>query len=460
MNVITKTTLLTLGAILTFYSILWFLPEKEITYMPDDTLRAYALSHGLAPVPKTYQKLLEVTDNPKNPLSPAKIALGKKLFFDPILSRDMSISCLQCHLLNEGGDDNLPTAIGFHGQANPKHLNSPTVLNAALAKAQFWDGRAKDVEEQAAGPMQAPFEMNITPKLALQRIRKIPTYVEEFQKVFGEANGSVTFKNIQKAIGAYERTLLTRGAYDKFLEGDNSAISQSAKRGMNLFIQKGCKGCHTGMSVGGQSIQHFPLRRALSDIFKNDPFPFPNTGGFLGKDSQKLFRVPILRNITKTAPYFHNGSVKELKEAIRIMSKYQIGKEFTPKQIKDVEAFLKTLEGEPVHYQIDLSPNANLEKINLKGSDLSHHDLHSINLKNANLQNCDFFGTNLSGANLTGAKVDGANFTSADLSFANLSYVDLSHIDLIETKLESVNLEHAIWRGGRVCQKGSFGKCL
>ncbi len=350
MNIITKTILSTLGAILIFYSILWFFPKKKIVYMSDETLREYALNRGLAPVPKTYPKLLELADNPQNPLSPAKIALGKKLFFDPILSRDNTISCANCHKLDEGGDDNLPTAIGFHGQANPKHLNSPTVLNAALAKAQFWDGRAKDVEEQAAGPMQAPFEMNITPKLAVQRIRNVPSYVAQFQRVFGEGNGSVTFKNIQKAIGAYERTLLTRSAYDRFLEGDNNAISQSAKRGLNLFIQKGCKGCHTGISVGGQSIQRFPLRRALSDIFKTDPFPFPNTGGFLGKDSQKLFRVPILRNITKTAPYFHNGSVKDLKEAIRIMSKYQIGKEFTPKQIEDVEAFLKTLEGEIVEY--------------------------------------------------------------------------------------------------------------
>jgi cytochrome c peroxidase len=117
---------------------------------------------------------------------------------------------------------------------------------------------------------------------------------------------------------------------------------------MNLFIQKGCKGCHTGMSVGGQSIQQFPLRRSVGDIFRSEPFPFPNTGGFLGRESMKKFRVPILRNITKTAPYFHNGMVKDLKEAVRIMSKYQIGEEFDPQQIEDVVAFLKTLEGEVV----------------------------------------------------------------------------------------------------------------
>ena len=343
MERIWKIILGALGFIVLFYGALALMPSKAITYMDDTTLRSYALSHGLAPVPKTYEKLLEVADNPDNPLSKEKIALGKKLFFETALSYDRTINCASCHMLEEGGDDNIPTAIGFEGRTNPKHLNSPTVLNAALAKSQFWDGRAKDVEEQAGGPMQAPFEMHITPKLAVERIRENPEYVKAFDTIFKEG---VTFQNIRNAIGAYERTLLTRGAYDRFLEGDDTAISAAAKRGMNLFIQKGCKGCHTGMSVGGQSIQKFPLRRSVSDIFKNEPFPFPNTGGFLGKDGMKKFRVPILRNITKTAPYFHNGSVKDLKEAVRIMSKYQIGEEFNQKQIEDVVAFLKTLEGE------------------------------------------------------------------------------------------------------------------
>jgi cytochrome c peroxidase len=349
MTRIWKIVLGTLGFIILFYGTLALLPSKEITYMDDASLRTYALSHGLAPVPTTYEKLLAIVDNPQNRLSKEKIALGKKLFFETDLSYDRTINCATCHILEEGGDDNQPTAIGFEGRANPKHLNSPTVLNAALAKAQFWDGRAKDVEEQAAGPMQAPFEMHITPELAVKRIKECAQYRKAFDAIFKEG---VTFQNIQNAIGAYERTLLTRGSYDRFLEGDDNAISAAAKRGMNLFIQKGCKGCHTGMSVGGQSIQQFPLRRSLSDIFKNEPFPFPNTGGFLGKNGMKRFRVPILRNITKTAPYFHNGAVTDLKEAVRIMSKYQIGEEFNDKQIEDMVAFLKTLEGETVFENI------------------------------------------------------------------------------------------------------------
>ncbi len=339
------------------------IPEKPIPHYDDQTLRQMALSRTIKPIPTTDEGLLKAVDNPNNPMSREKVALGKKLFFDPILSKDQTINCASCHILEQGGDDNLPTAIGYHGRANPSHLNSPTVLNAALAKSQFWDGRAKDVEEQAGGPVQAPFEMNMTPDEVLSRLKAIPQYVEDFQKVFGE---KVTFQNVQNAIGSYERTLLTHGTFDLFLEGDDSAISSAAKRGLTLFIKKGCKVCHSGMSVGGQSIQKFPLRRYAKEYiglslspdinFIGSPFPFINTGGFLGRGNTLMFRVPILRNISKTAPYFHNGSIKELEEAVRIMSKYQVGKEFTPEQIDDMVAFLKTLDGELVEYNISSEP--------------------------------------------------------------------------------------------------------
>jgi len=339
-------------------SLPFILPQRAMPTFSDVELRKAALSRDMSAVPDNYNDLLKVIDNPQNPMSREKIALGKELFFDTRLSRDKTLSCASCHKLKEGGDDNLPTAIGFHGRANPFHLNSPTVLNAALAQAQFWNGRAKDVEEQAGGPVQAPFEMNMTPKEVEQRLNGDSKLVSVFKKIFPENN--ITFENVRKAIGAYERTLLTRGAYDRFLEGDNSAISASAKRGMTLFIVKGCKGCHTGMSVGGQSIQKFPLRNYLADFvgmifepdlrIKESPFPFINKGGFLGQYDKLKFRVPILRNVTKTAPYFHNGAVDKLEEAVRIMSKYQIGQEFNKEQIDDVVAFLKTLEGELVEY--------------------------------------------------------------------------------------------------------------
>jgi cytochrome c peroxidase len=334
------------------------LPQRALPKFTDEALREAALSRDMSSVPANYEALLKVLDTPKNLMSREKISLGKALFFDTRLSRDKTLNCASCHILEEGGDDNLPTAIGFHGRANPFHLNSPTVLNAALAQSQFWNGRAKDVEEQAGGPVQAPFEMNMTPKEVEKRLNKDVVLVERFKKIFNVEK--ISFKNVRSAIGAYERTLLTRGAYDRFLEGDNSAISTAAKRGMTLFIVKGCKGCHTGMSVGGQSIQKFPLRNYFSDFvgmifepdlrIKKSPFPFINKGGFLGQYDKLKFRVPILRNITKTAPYFHNGSVDKLEEAVRIMSKYQIGQEFNKEQIDDVVAFLKTLEGELVEY--------------------------------------------------------------------------------------------------------------
>ena len=349
---------ITIVVVTLIFSLPFLVPEPTIKKFSDNELREEALSGKMLPIPREYASLLNVLDNPKNPMSREKIALGKKLFFDKTLSQDKSISCASCHKLKEGGDDNLPTAIGYQKQENPSHLNSPTVLNSALAKSQFWDGRAKDVEEQAGGPIQAPFEMHMQSREVEERLNASNQYLSLFKDVF-QSDG-ITFEQVRQAIGAYERTLLTYGDYDRFLEGNNSAINAAAKRGMALFLTKGCKGCHTGMSVGGQSIQKFPLRNYLSDFvgmivepnlkIKESPFPFANEGGFLGQDNRLKFRVPILRNITKTAPYFHNGSVNKLEEVVRIMSKYQLGNEFSKEQIADVVEFFKTLEGELIEY--------------------------------------------------------------------------------------------------------------
>jgi cytochrome c peroxidase len=340
----------------------FLLPKKATPTFSDTELRELALSLGMAAVPTTYDELLKVTDNPQNPLTPQKIKLGKELFFDTRLSRHNDINCASCHKLDEGGDDNLPTAIGDEGRENPSHLNSPTVLNAALAIRQFWNGSAKDVEEQAGGPIQAHFEMNMTPAEIEKRVKESPSYVEKFKNIFGE----ISFENVKKAIGAYERTLLTYGSYDEFLNGDDSAISKKAKKGMTTFIIKGCKGCHAGMSVGGQSMQKFPLRKdaRIHDLRPNleiNPelkiidrrFPFENIGGFLGKDNNQIFRVPILRNITKTSPYFHNGSIKEIEKVVEIMGRHQIGVVFSKDEIEEIVEFLKTLEGDLVDYKID-----------------------------------------------------------------------------------------------------------
>ena len=347
--------LLAFVAIGIIFALPFILPGRKFHTYSDNELRKVALSRNMLPVPKTFKKLLKVLNNPDNPLTKEKILLGKQLFFDTILSKESTISCASCHILQDGGDDNRPTAIGYKGRKNPFHLNSPTVLNVALAKAQFWNGRAKNVEEQAKGPIQSHFEMNLDKKEAVKRVKANPHYKQEFEKVFKDG---VTFENITKAIGAYERTLLTRSGYDRFLEGDNSAISKEAKKGFGLFIDLGCKGCHTGMSVGGQSLQRFPLRRCksiydLKCMLGDQRFPFENIGGFLGKDGQQYFRVPILRNVARTAPYFHNGSVKNLEDAVRIMGEHQVGVELNKEQIKAIVAFLKSLNGKIVDYDIE-----------------------------------------------------------------------------------------------------------
>jgi len=336
-----------------------FLHKKELAILDDESLRTLALSRNMVAVPTTYNRFLSLVNTTKNPLTSEKIALGKKLFFDTLLSKDKSISCASCHLLDEGGDDNLPTAIGYHGLANPSHLNSPTVLNAALARFQFWDARVEDVEAQAGGPIQAPFEMNMHPQEVVKRLTAVPYYLQAFHTVFPEG---ITFENVRKSIGAYERTLLTYGAYDRFLDGNNSAMNAQEKRGMTRFIKAGCMGCHTGISLGGQSVQKFPLRRYPAEyigmVFKpkvkisESPFPFENKGGFLGRNDTLKFKVPTLRNITRTAPYFHNGAVEKLEEVVRMMSKYQLGDEFSKEQIADVVAFLKTLEGDVADYNM------------------------------------------------------------------------------------------------------------
>ncbi|BDY13649.1 cytochrome-c peroxidase [Hydrogenimonas cancrithermarum] len=356
-----------------YFNIGFLIPKPSETFdLPvDESLRKEALHRGLSPVPSSWDRALQVVDDSDNPLSSKKIALGHRLFFDPVLSKDRTLSCASCHILEAGGDDNRPTAIGYHNQPNPKHLNSPTVLNAALAKRQFWDGRSPSVEDQAKGPIQAPFEMAMSPKKVVERLKRRDDYVEAFANVFPKKG--ITFDTVTKAIGAFERTLLTRGAFDLFLEGDDDAISDEAKAGLYLFMRIGCKGCHTGMSVGGQSLQHFPLRRYNSILapesrFVNGAryfagfswqkprgdaaFPFSDIGEFHGRNGQFVFRVPILRNVTRTAPYFHNGSIETIEEAVRIMARHQLGLTLTNDQIDQIVAFLKTLEGKPVDYVV------------------------------------------------------------------------------------------------------------
>jgi cytochrome c peroxidase len=288
-------------------------------------------------------------NNPDNPLNMEKVALGKMLFYDTRLSRSNTISCNSCHNLATYGVDNNITSIGHGWRRGP--VNSPTVLNAATEIAQFWDGRARDVEEQAMGPVMNPIEMGGTGsdahKIGVERISAIPEYVDLFKKAFPPDSNGVTLENIGRAIGAFERTLMTPSGFDKFMNGDPTALTSQEKQGLNDFINVGCVTCHNGPAAGGRMYQKFGL--------VNDPYwkytksDNRNEGRFNVTHDQNdryVFKVPMLRNIAHTYPYFHDGSVWDLHEAVRIMSTTQLGKDVTDQQVNDIVAFLNSLTGE------------------------------------------------------------------------------------------------------------------
>ena len=279
-----------------------------------------------------------------NPLTTAKIELGKMLFFDPRLSASQLISCNTCHNLGMGGDDNLETSIGHGFAKGPR--NAPTVLNAVFNVAQFWDGRAKDLEEQAKGPVQAGVEMNNRPEVVVATLKSIPEYVEAFRKAFPQEKDPVTFDNMAKAIEAFEATLITPDSrFDQYLRGDEKALNDLEKKGLALFIDKGCAGCHQGINIGGQD--YFPfgvVEKPGADILPPD-----DKGRFKvtkAKDDEFSFRAAPLRNVALTAPYFHSGKVWSLREAVRIMGDAQLGKgTLSEDDVTAITAFLKTLTG-------------------------------------------------------------------------------------------------------------------
>ncbi|NPA28360.1 MAG: cytochrome-c peroxidase [Epsilonproteobacteria bacterium] len=300
---------------------------------------------GLKPIPKDKEELNKLIDNPKNKLTPEKIELGKKLYFEPRLSKSALISCNTCHNLATGGDDNVPVATGHKWRQNPHHLNSPTVFNAVFNEKQFWDGRSPDLEDQATGPIQADVEMAMHKDMAVKVVESIPEYKEAFNKVF--PNEKITIETIGKAIGAFERTLVTPSRYDDFLNGDENALTKEEQEGLKTFISVGCASCHSGVGLGG-GMQPFPAVK---------PYKYANIGDFKG-DKNGMVKTPTLRNIAETAPYFHNGAVWDLKEAIKIMGETQLGKELSDKEVASIETFLKALTGKKPKVEYPILPNS------------------------------------------------------------------------------------------------------
>lgn len=280
---------------------------------------------------------------------PALVELGKKLFFDPRLSKSGFISCNSCHNLSMGGSDNLKTSIGHNWQQGP--INAPTVLNSSLNVAQFWDGRALTLQDQAGGPIANPGEMAFTHALAIELLKSIPGYVSEFKTVFGKDD--ITIAEVTKAIAEFEETLVTPNSrFDKWLSGDKKALSADELAGYELFKDSGCTACHNGAAAGGNTFQKMGVVE-----------PYVSTSPAEGRvavtkeEADRFnFKVPTLRNVELTYPYFHDGEAETLTEAVDVMGRIQLGKKFSDKENAQIVAFLKTLTGDQPDFKLPILP--------------------------------------------------------------------------------------------------------
>ena len=293
----------------------------------------------------TFKPLPDLAEMQKvRPFTEEQVKLGQQLWYENRLSKGNTVSCNSCHNLATAGVDNMPTSAGHKSQFGAR--NSPTALNAALLGSQFWDGRAADVEEQAGGPLLNPVEMaNATEADAAAKIAGIPEYQEKFKAAFPE-DGVVSFKNITTALGAFERTLLTPTRWDDYLKGNVSALSEQERKGVRAFMDNGCIACHSGVNLGGTMFQKFGLVDGPYWKHIDDPKHDKGRADVTKKaEDEFFFRVPGLRNVERTYPYFHNGSVWELDKAVNIMAKAQLGKTLAPEETENIVAFLKALSG-------------------------------------------------------------------------------------------------------------------
>ncbi len=269
----------------------------------------------------------------------AKVELGKKLFFEPRLSKSGFINCNSCHNLSTGGADNLPSSIGHKWVLGP--INSPTVLNSKFNLAQFWDGRAKDLQEQAGGPMANPIEMGSNHEIAVSVLQSIPEYVQWFKEIYGDRE--IDIDQVTDAIAAFEETLTTPNSrFDYWLKGYKEYISETEFEGYNLFKSKGCTMCHNGVGVGGNSYQKFGMIKP----YDKDTHTLGRYNVTKEEKDKYVFKVPLLRNIELTAPYFHDASTWSLSEAVNVMAEYQLGLSLTDDETGKIVAFLKTLTGD------------------------------------------------------------------------------------------------------------------
>ncbi len=291
--------------------------------------------------------------------TPAMIELGRMLYFEPRLSDSHNISCNSCHQIGLGGVDMLPTSLGHKSQRGGR--NAPTVLNSFYNEAQFWDGRAKDLVEQAGGPIQNPIEMAITHKHAVEQLKGIAGYADRFAAAFPGQQDPITIGNIEKAIAVFETTLITPNApFDKFLRGDAKALTAEQKEGLRLFIDSGCAACHNGINVGGGQYAPFGVVEKPGAEF----LPPDDKGRFMvtkTPSDEYVFKVPTLRNIALTPPYFHTGKSWDLEQAVGVMGASQLGIQLTPGDEKKITAFLHSLTGEQPQVVYPILPPSTAE---------------------------------------------------------------------------------------------------
>ena len=292
-----------------------------------------------------FTPLPERMDAAGGPAPAALVDLGRMLYYEKRLSKSQELSCNSCHDLTAFGVDGQPTSDGHKGQTGDR--NSPTVYNAARQVAQFWDGRAADVEAQAKGPILNPIEMAMPSEhIVITTLQSMPEYVDAFKKAFPNEPKPVTYDNLGKAIGAFERGLVTPARFDAFLKGDENALGAEEKAGLKIFLKAGCQTCHNGAGEGGTSFQKVGAVKPFPR--SDDPGRYKVTKA---EPDRGVFKVPSLRNIEKTGPYFHDGKTATLEAAVRDMAEYQLGKTLTDQEVGQVVVFLRALTGQlPTDY--------------------------------------------------------------------------------------------------------------
>ncbi|HET9992234.1 MAG TPA: cytochrome c peroxidase [Kofleriaceae bacterium] len=316
-------------------------PPQPAASVPAVGTRTVGPELDVEHVLRTFAPLPSRFDTPANPATPEKIALGRMLYFDPRLSKSQEVSCASCHDLERGGADVGQFSKGHQGKLGDR--NSPTVFNAAGQIAQFWDGHAATVEDQAVGPMLNPVEMAMPdPAYATRVLRSIPGYVTAFDKAFPGEKDPFTNDNIGRAIGVFERGLVTPTRFDALLAGKDDALDPAERAGLALFMRTGCTACHQGPLVGGTMYMKLGLLEPYVNTKDQGRFDVTKR-----EEDRMFFKVPSLRNVVDTPPYFHDGSIKDLPTAVNTMARLQLGKQLTNDETASIVTFLRVLTGKP-----------------------------------------------------------------------------------------------------------------